>query len=912
MYLESPAAPDQSSRGPAPFPTVPNQATALKTALLRSALAGLLTALLLPAAHAQAPTARAIPGKLAPPLQLAAANSPAAYRVQVTDAAAFRRWAAQHLPAARLQAAPGQPGLLTVGTSAPAATLAACPLVEFVDVADRRARPEKEIDGVDLGANRVWSVHARYPQLDGRGLTASVKEEPFDSADIDFHGRVLPSALFGASPSDHATIMATFIGGAGNSAPTGRGAAAQVRLASSSYANLLPDDGAQLSASGVSVQNHSYGVAAVESYYGLEARAYDQQTRQYPALLHVFSSGNRGTQTSPAGSRYAAVPGVANLTGQFKQSKNTLSVGATDALGRVAAASSRGPAHDGRLKPELVALGEAGTSDAAALVSGAAVLTQHAYASQHAGALPTAALVKAALLNSADDLGRPGPDFEAGFGQTDALGAVQTMLDNRFLLGTVGAGATRSFAVAVPAGTRQLKLTLVWADAEAAANAAQALVNDLDVELIGPGGQRWLPWTLSSYPHLDSLRLPARRAADHLNNAEQITLLAPAAGTYQVQVRGYRLGAGSTQDFAVAYETETAGLDWASPTGPARRNDEAQRLRWQWRGPAATGRLEYRLGRTGAWQLIESSVDLAAGIYLWTPPAVAAVAQLRLVVAGTEYPSSEFALSQRPLPEVGYFCPPEGAFGGEALLRWPPVPGATQYQVLRLGATQLEPFSVVADTALLLTGPALSSRFYGVVPLLPDGTPGARARTLDYTRSGTGCYVRSFLPRQLVASQVQFELRLGTTYRLRRIELQRQTATGFEVVQTLTPGVQPQFVLTDTPPGPGRYAYRARLETQSGRSIYTQVEEAYFAAVGEVAVFPNPVVAGQALTILDAEQRVIHWQLFDHLGRLLRESATEEGTLGQLPTDGLRAGLYVLRLRPAGGGPTVSHRVLIQ
>ncbi|WP_243635948.1 S8 family serine peptidase [Hymenobacter edaphi] len=873
----------------------------------------LLPAALLSSVHAQTPGGRAAPAtKLAPPLQLAPLA--AAYRVQVPDAAAFRRWARQHLPAARLTAAPGPAGLFTVHGASSAAALAACPLVEFVDVADRRAQPEKEIDGVDLGANRVWPVHALFPQLDGRGLTASVKEEPFDSADIDFHGRVLPSALLGGQPSDHATIMATLIGGAGNSAPTGRGAAGQVRLASSSYANLLPDDGAQLSAAGVSVQNHSYGVAAVESYYGLEARAYDQQTRQYPALLHVFSSGNRGTQTSPAGSRYAAVAGVANLTGQFKQSKNTLSVGATDVLGQVAPLSSRGPAHDGRLKPELVALGEAGTSDAAALVSGAALLAQHAYRDQHAGVLPPAALTKAVLLNSADDVGRPGPDFEAGFGQTDALGAVQTMLAGRVLLDAVGAGATSSFPLAVPAGVRQLKLTLVWADAEAAANAAQALVNDLDVELVGPGGQRWRPWVLSAYAHPDSLRLPARRGADHLNNVEQITLAVPAAGTYQVQVRGYRLAVGSSQDFAVAYELETAGLDWTNPasTGTALRADQPQRLRWQWRGPAATGRLEYRLGSTGSWQLIGAAVDVAAGLYLWTPPDVAGAAQVRLVVGSTEYPSGAFALSRRPQPEVGYYCPSEGSVAAEALLTWPPVPGVSEYQILRLGATRLEPFRVVADTALLLSGAALGSRYYGVVPLLPDGTPAARARTLDYTRSGTGCYVRSFLPRQLVSSEVQFELVLGTTYRLRRIYLERQTAAGFETVQTLTPGPQPRFWLTDVPPGPGRYAYRAHLETQAGRSIYTGIEEAYFAAVGDVAVFPNPVAAGQPITVLDAEQRLLHWQLFDHLGRLLREASTDEGTLGQVPTDGLHPGTYVLRLRPAGGGASFTRRVLVR
>ncbi|QKG51544.1 S8 family serine peptidase [Hymenobacter sp. BRD67] len=136
----------------------------------------------------------------------------------------------------------------------------------------------------------------------------------------------------------------------------------------------------------MSVQNHSYGTG-IENYYGLEALGYDQQTRQLPTLLHVFSSGNSGTDASADG-LYKGLVAVANLTGQFKMSKNSLAVGATDALGQVAALSSRGPAYDGRIKPELVAYGDAGSSDASALGSGAALLVQQAYRDSQGGTLP--------------------------------------------------------------------------------------------------------------------------------------------------------------------------------------------------------------------------------------------------------------------------------------------------------------------------------------------------------------------------------------------------------------------------------------------------------------------------------------------------------------------------------------------
>lgn len=864
--------------------------------------------------RAQVPGAARASAKLAPPLQQPAPAAPrGAYRVQVDDPAAFRRWAQQHLPGARVQTVPGQPRLLAVEGAVTPVALTACPQVQFVDVADRRARPEKEIDGVDLGANRIWSVHSQYPTLQGQGLTVSVKEEPFDPADLDFRGRVVSSPLLASPATDHATIMATLIGGGGNSSPTGRGVAPQVRLATSSYANLLPDDPAQLTANGVSVQNHSYGVAAVENYYGLEARAYDQQTRQYPQLLHIFSSGNQGNRTSPSGT-YAPVTGVANLTGQFKQSKNTLTVGATDALGRVAPLSSRGPAYDGRLKPELVALGEAGTSDASAVVSGMAALVQQAYRDQH-GALPPSALVKAALINSADDLGRSGPDFESGYGQTDALGAVQTVLDSRVLLGSASTGATRSFPLTVPAGLRQLKLTLVWTDPEAAANAGQALVNDLDLELVAPDGQRWRPWVLSAAPRLDSLTLPARRGLDRRNNVEQISLTAPPAGAYQVLVRGYQLAVGSSQDFAVAYELETAGLDWTNPAGPdaALRADELLRLRWQWRGPAATGRLEYRLGSTGPWTLISPSVDLAAGIYAWTPPDTGAVAQVRLTVGATAYPSAPFALNRPPRLQVGYYCPAQDAQPAEALLTWPAVTGATQYQVYQLGATRLELLTTTADTTLALTGAQLATRHYAVAPLLAGGPAGVRSRTLDYTAAGTACYVQSFQPRQFVTSQVQFDLVLGTTYQLRRIALERETAAGFQTVQTLPAGRQTQLLLTDQLPAPGLYLYRARLETTSGRTVYTATEAVQYARPDEVLLFPNPATAGsETVTLLDAAQRALRWELYDHLGRLVRQTSTDPAALNDIDIRNLRPGTYILRIHPEGGAALTRRLVVVR
>jgi hypothetical protein len=142
-------------------------------------------------------------------------------------------------------------------------------------------------------------------------------------------------------------------------------------------------------------------------------------------LLHIFSSGNSGTLASTTGA-YAGITGFANLTGSFKMAKNILTVGATDSFSIVAPQSSKGPAFDGRVKPELVAFGIDGSSGAAALVSGVSLTLQQQY-KQLNRVLPANALIKAVLLNSADDCGNKEVDYSNGFGSLNALNAVNTL-----------------------------------------------------------------------------------------------------------------------------------------------------------------------------------------------------------------------------------------------------------------------------------------------------------------------------------------------------------------------------------------------------------------------------------------------------------------------------------------------------
>lgn len=848
--------------------------------------------------------------KLAPTLRLAARPSVAAkqtIRVSVLQQTAFEKWARQAVPGAQLQAEAGHPGLLTISgvTNAQVNQLASSPLVVFVDVPNRPAHDERQLNRADPTVNTVSAVHRLYPALTGQGLTVSVKEGPFDPTDIDFKGRLVDVNPNPVSRSEHATIMATLIAGGGNSSPSGKGAAWQAQLSSSDYASLLPDDDAQLAPRNVSVQNHSYGTG-IENYYGLEAQAYDAQSRRHPTLLHVFSSGNSGNQPSVTGT-YQGIAAAANLTGQFKMSKNTVSVGATNALGQVAPLSSRGPAYDGRVKPELVAFGDDGSSDAAALVSGISLLAQQAYQNQSNGVLPPASLVKAALLNSADDTGRPEVDFVSGFGQADALGTVRTLLDGRYRTGTVSQGQVERFVLIALPGAQRLKVTLTWTDPEAAANAQQALVNDLDVELVDfttVNETRWLPWTLSAFPHPDSLALPARRRPDHLNNVEQITMPISASGRYMVLVRGFNVSAGP-QAFSVAYEFES-GLEWMHPFQTRNlRPGTTEQLRWQWAGPATTARLEYRPIGTGNWQLITPSVDLTQRSYAWSVPDATMLAQLRLTTAsGTAYLSDTFAVA-RALPlRVGYACP------DETLLTWNRVPGASRYQVYRMGAKQLEPFLQTTDTAFVLSKAQQEvSPYYAVEPVL--GTlRGERGTTLDVANTGLSCYLRSFVPRLTVADTVQLLLELGSTYRLQAVSLQRRDQGEFRTIQELSLPFALATQFTDLDATLGYNEYRILFQDANGRSFYSQIESVYQVRRNNLLVFPVPVAAGEPLNVIGESGQPLHLRLYDSLGRLLRE-VNVEGTINTFDTSGLRSGVYLLRARIADTDTDIARRIVI-
>ena len=269
--------------------------------------------------------------------------------------------------------------------------------------------------------------------------------------------------------------------------------------------------------------------------------------------------------------------GFDNLPSGGQTAKNALTVGAVRAIlddpitsvtaADMASFSSWGPTDDGRVKPDVVADGIdvlssatavppvndaysslSGTSIAAPSVTGASVLLMQHYSNLH-GTLPTSATTKGVILHTAVDGGNPGPDYSFGWGLMNSAAAanflsrdavpqlgdlqdlIQDSLDN---------GTQDNLVVDVAAG-RPLKATLVWTDPAGTARSGQAnldnptaaLVNDLDLTIIGPGGTTFFPWTLDpGNPGANAVRTQ-RNAVD---NVEQVLIDAPVTGTYTIRV----------------------------------------------------------------------------------------------------------------------------------------------------------------------------------------------------------------------------------------------------------------------------------------------------------------------------------------------------------------------------------------
>ena len=763
--------------------------------------------------------------------------------------------------------------------------------VVFIQPADRRPRAESSVRQHDLSVNTINLAHHAYPELRGRGLAVSIKEDAFDPLDIDLASRAITDSQTSNRVDRHATEMATLVGGAGYTSPRGQGVADQASLYSASFSSLLPEPDAYYRSRSITVQNHSYGTD-IENFYGVEAATYDASTQKNSPLLHVFSVGNQGRQTGTG--PYEGVASYGTVTGSFKQAKNVLLVSSTDSSGRVPEQNSRGPAYDGRIKPDLVAFGGEGTSEAAALVSGSALLLQESY-HKIEGAWPTSAMVRALLIAGSDEVGEAGPDFTSGHGQLNLFRSLQLLDSGRYDSGRVSTGETQRLELTIPPGTASASFVLTWNDPPARDGDDVALVNDLDLR-IQREGQTFLPWVLDATPQEDRLARPATTGVDRLNNVEKVTLRAPSAGRYTVVVAGATVT--SPQSYSLAYSVTAANsFRWTFPTSsdPVGANQQ----KWvRWRTPMqGSGTLEIDYLRE-RWETL-ATVSLASGVADVLLPDTTALARLRMVTSQGTFVSDTFLVSPPVALKVDLNCT------DNLLLTWTAVEGAT-YSVRQYDHGDLKEVASTADTFLLLNPSEGAGRAFSVYPTV-SGRTARPSSLINADQQGIGCYINSFLAARH-QDVVELRLDLAGVSLIREVQILKRVRGGTpEVLGRLRPTTR-YYTWEDTEPEIGVTVYQLSVVSAQGESYTSQEIPVFYTDEKTYVNFPNPVTNGFFHFLSPPSNATL--QLVDWSGRIVKEfeliNEHEELFVGDLSP-----GVYFFRATE-GGRPLASGKILIQ
>lgn len=363
--------------------------------------------------------------------------------------------------------------------------------------------------------------------------------------------------------------------------------------------------------------------------YVSSSQQWDQITYNAPYYLPVFAAANDRNDVGPepdsayviwdpnnsvwdtvtaADPDYNPPPSDGNANGNYDTmsgaglAKNVLTVGAIDDIpggvftsteDQMMPFSAWGPADDGRIKPDIVANGfdlysadifnntsydnKSGTSMAAPNAAGSMLLLQELYRAEHPDISMRAATLKGLVIQTADDLGNPGPDYAYGWGLLNARRAAETILneDNSttILEDSLNSGEQIIIDISVPT-SQDVIATLTWTDPAGAVPSKSLdpstamLVNDLDMIINGPETAH-SPWIIDYSDINANFSLISASTGDNVtDNVEQVFIPASqvqAGEPYRIALTHKGSLADGIQNFSLIVNAPQTNVPNRSP-----------------------------------------------------------------------------------------------------------------------------------------------------------------------------------------------------------------------------------------------------------------------------------------------------------------------------------------------------------
>ncbi len=440
--------------------------------------------------------------------------------------------------------------------------------------------------GLDKGSTAPANLHDDFENGSGVSRVATIFDRVGDGAsDVNSgHGTHVAGSVLGngkksgSNPAAHSYPSSSYAG----IAPEATLVFQAVESNSSGSLSGLPLDlndlFAQAAGAGAKIHTNSWGSGDAGAYTE-DSGNVDEYAWNHKDFTILFAAGNEGIDAngdgvidlyslgSPASAKNAITVGASENnrpsgsspapgydvpwgTGswlRFYPTNPVRSDHVSNNPNGMAAFSSRGPALDGRIKPDIVAPGtniistfsslaqpgenwgsvnsdyvyQGGTSMATPLTAGATTIVRQFYTDKK-GIAPSSALLKATLANGATNMA-PGqygggstqeiantrPTNVAGWGRVNleslfpASPRVMEFADEKTGVST---GGSKTFNYSVGSSSQPFKVSLAWTDYPGSAVAGGGLVNDLDIRVVGPGGTTY-------YPNNANQRAPAQHLA---------------------------------------------------------------------------------------------------------------------------------------------------------------------------------------------------------------------------------------------------------------------------------------------------------------------------------------------------------------------------------------------------------------